>query len=103
MTDFSMRPPMQGQPGLSADARALILYEANKKETLVAYFLAFFLGVLGVHNFYLKRTGVAVAQLILTLLIVTIIVSLVWVFVEMFLIHGWVRAQNNNLATQLGA
>ncbi len=83
--------------------RALILFEANKKEALVAYLLAFFLGWLGGHNFYLKRTGVAVAQLILTLTIVGAAVTFIWVIVDAFLIHGWVRNQNNLLATQLGA
>ena len=40
-----------------------MLFEANKKTALVAYILWFFLGLFGGHNFYLKRTGVAVAQL----------------------------------------
>ena len=53
--------------GLSNDTRALMLFEANKKTALVAYLLWFFLGWLGAHNFYLRRTGVAVAQLILTI------------------------------------
>jgi TM2 domain-containing membrane protein YozV len=65
--------------------------------------LWFFLGLFGAHNFYLKRTGVAVAQLILTLTVVGMVISLVWVFVDAFLIPGWVRNQNNLLAVQLGA
>ena len=63
-------PNVAQQSGLSRDARAIMLYEANKKTALIAYILWFFLGLLGGHNFYLKRTGVAVAQLILTLTIV---------------------------------
>jgi TM2 domain-containing membrane protein YozV len=97
------RQTMQQQGGLSNDARALMLFEANKKTVLVAYLLWFFLGAFGAHNFYLKRTGVAVAQLILTLTIVGLIISLVWVLVDAFLIPGWVRNQNNLLAAQLGA
>src|SRR2546427_8383162 len=94
------RPP---QGGLSSDARALMLFEANKKTALVAYLLWFFLGLLGVHNFYLKRTGVAVTQLILTLTLVGMVITIFWVLVDAFLIPGWVRTQNNLLATQLGA
>jgi TM2 domain-containing membrane protein YozV len=94
---------MQQQGGLSADTRALMLFEANKKTALVAYLLWFFLGLFGAHNFYLKRTGVAVAQLILTLTVVGMVVSLIWVIVDAFLIPGWVRNQNNLLAVQLGA
>jgi len=89
--------------GLSNDARALMLYEANKKTALVAYLLWFFIGSLGGHNFYLKRTGVAVAQLILSITVVGLIISVLWVLVDAFLIPGWIRNQNNLLAMQLGA
>jgi len=93
----------QQHGGLSNDARAMMLFEANKKTALVAYLLWFFVGLLGGHNFYLKRTGVAVTQLILSLTLVGILVTIVWVLVDAFLIPGWVRNQNNLLAKQLGA
>ena len=98
-------PATTAQPhgGLSNDARAMMLFEANKKTALVAYLLWFFVGLLGGHNFYLKRTGVAVTQLILSLTLVGILVTIVWVLVDAFLIPGWVRNQNNLLAKQLGA
>jgi TM2 domain-containing membrane protein YozV len=89
--------------GLSRDARAMMLFEANKKTALTAYILWFFLGLLGGHNFYLGRTGVAVAQLILTLTVVGMAITVFWVLVDAFLIPGWVRNQNNMLALQLGA
>ena len=98
-----MRHTIQQQGGLSTDTRALMLFEANKKTAVVAYLLWFFLGLLGGHNFYLKRTGVAVAQLILSLTMVGLVITIVWVFVDAFLIPGWVRNQNNLLAAQLGA
>jgi uncharacterized membrane protein YhaH (DUF805 family)/TM2 domain-containing membrane protein YozV len=88
--------------GVSEDARAMMLFEANRKSTPVAYLLWFFLGMFGAHNFYLKRTGVAVAQLILTLTLVGTIVTIVWVIVDAFLIPGWIRRQNTQLAAQLG-
>src|SRR5499427_1653964 len=97
------RQNIQQQGGVSNDTRALMLFEANKKTALVAYLLWFFLGMLGGHNFYLKRTGVAVAQLILSITIVGMLITIVWVFVDAFLIPGWVRNQNNMLAAQLGA
>ena len=98
-----IRHTIQQQGGLSSDTRALMLYEANKKTALVAYILWFFLGLVGGHNFYLKRTGVAVTQLILTLTLVGMVVTIVCAFVDAFLIPGWVRNQNNILAAQLGA
>jgi TM2 domain-containing membrane protein YozV len=94
---------IQQQGGLSSDARAMMLFEANKKTALVAYILWFFVGLFGGHNFYLKRTGVAVAQLILTITIVGMAITIFWVLVDAFLIPGWVRNQNNLLAVQLGA
>jgi TM2 domain-containing membrane protein YozV len=102
MTDLS-QAHAAGVPGLSADARALMIYEANKKSMLAAYLLWFFLGWFGAHNFYLRRTGVAIAQLILTLTGVGFVVTFVWVIVDAFLIPGWVHRSNNLLALQLGA
>jgi TM2 domain-containing membrane protein YozV len=89
--------------GLSHDTRVFLLYEANKKTALVAYLLWFFVGLFGAHNFYLERTGVAVAQLILSLTLVGMLITIIWVIVDAFLIPGWVRRQNNLLAKQLGA
>jgi TM2 domain-containing membrane protein YozV len=98
-----MRHQINQSGGLSNDARVLMLYEANKKTALVAYLLWFFLGLFGAHNFYLGRTGVAVAQLILSLILVGMVITIVWVIVDAFLIPSWVRQQNNLLAAQLGA
>jgi TM2 domain-containing membrane protein YozV len=98
-----MRHQINQGGGPSNDARILMLYEANKKTALVAYLLWFFLGWFGGHNFYLERTGVAVTQLILSLTVVGLTITIIWVLVDAFLIPGWVRRQNNLLAVQLGA
>jgi TM2 domain-containing membrane protein YozV len=97
-----MRQAISRQGELSSDTRALMLFEANKKTALVAYLLWLFLGLLGAHNFYLKRTGAAVAQLLLSITVVGMIITVVWVLVDAFLIPGWVRTQNNLLAMELG-
>jgi TM2 domain-containing membrane protein YozV len=98
-----MRHQINQSGGLSNDARVLMLYEANKKTALVAYLLWFFLGLFGAHNFYLGRTGVAVTQLILSLILIGMIITIFWVLVDAFLIPGWIRRENNLLAAQLGA
>jgi TM2 domain-containing membrane protein YozV len=96
--------PMAAQArALSDGTRALMLFEANKKVPVVAFLLWFFLGLFGAHNFYLGRTGVAVTQLILSITIVGLIITWVWWVVDAFLISGWIREQNNQLAMQLGA
>lgn len=58
-----------------------------EKSQLVTVLLAFFTGSLGLHNFYLGRTGTGMAQLLITLLSLGLLgwVSAIWAFVEMIL------------------
>jgi TM2 domain-containing membrane protein YozV len=91
------------QPGLGTDARAMMMFEVNKKDICAAYALWFFLGYFGAHNFYLRRTGVAVMQLVLTLTIIGLAINFFWHFIDAFLIPGWVRRENSLLAWTLGA
>jgi len=51
----------------SRDAKTMMRYDANKKSLVVAYILWFFFAGVGAHRFYLKRTGSAVAMLIIFL------------------------------------
>ena len=57
------------------------------KSRLAYLLLAWFLGVLGIHNFYIGRNGVGLAQLLITLLtgifILPLIVVGIWVLIEM--------------------
>jgi TM2 domain-containing membrane protein YozV len=105
MTDLSpgIRHQINQSGGLSNDTRVLMLFDANKKIAVVAYILWLFLGWFGGHNFYLGRTGVAITQLILTLTVIGWLITIIWVFVDGFLIPSWVRRENNQLAAQLGA
>ncbi len=58
----------------------------SSKSRLVAFLLAFFVGVLGVHNFYLGKTGLGIAQLILTITIIGSIASSIWALVDWIMI-----------------
>ncbi len=64
--------------------------DPNAKSRIAAGLLAFFLGSLGVHNFYLGYVGKAVTQLLLTvvgwILIVGPIASGIWALVEAIMI-----------------
>ncbi|WP_018143410.1 TM2 domain-containing protein [Alloscardovia criceti] len=70
-----------------ADGQPLIVGDKNK---IVAALLAFFLGALGIHNFYLGYTTRGVIQLLMTLVGWIIIfppfVAAIWAFVEFILI-----------------
>lgn len=73
--------------------------EKRKPNLLVAYLLWFFLGGFGGHRFYFKKTGSAVAMIllivasfVLTFIFIGIfgfLVSGIWVLVDAFLIPGW--------------
>ena len=66
------------------------------RSKLVALLLWGFLGSLGVHNFYLGRTGIAITQLILTLVgyatvwflvgFIPLAVVFVWLIVDLIMI-----------------
>lgn len=60
----------------------------NAKSKLAAGLLGIFLGVFGVHNFYLGYTGKAVAQLLITLLSCSVLspISALWGIIEGILI-----------------
>jgi TM2 domain-containing membrane protein YozV len=88
---------------VSNDTRALLLYEANRISEPLVFLLAIYVRVFGGHNFYLGRKGVAIAQLVLSCLVVTLIVSIIWVIVDLFKIPGIVRERNMALARDLGA
>ena len=56
------------------------------KQWMVAVILAFFLGTLGVHNFYLGYTTKGIIQLILSLTVIGMLVTGIWAFVEFIMI-----------------
>lgn len=87
------------------DARELLLLESEMKNRgksmVVAYVLWYFLGIFGGHRFYMKKTGSAVAQLILSLTFIGLIVTGIWWIVDAFLLHTWVKEENAVLENQL--
>lgn len=109
MTNFSNSP--MGST-ISSDAKAMMLFDANKKSALIAYLCWFFLGGVGAHRFYGGKTGSGIVQLVMLIsgfvLLAAGGVGLVvlgalgiWVLVDAFLIPGWIRTQNTILAQSL--
>ncbi|HEY8191245.1 MAG TPA: TM2 domain-containing protein [Alphaproteobacteria bacterium] len=70
----------------------------NRATTLL---LAFFLGGLGIHRFYVGKKGSAIAQLLLTLTIVGALATGVWVLVDMIRIASgtFEDAEGRRIAT----
>ena len=75
---------------LACGVAAAPQFQKSEKNKIVAALLAFFLGGLGIHNFYLGYKGKAIAQLLLSLigwiLIIGPAVSGIWAFVEFIMI-----------------
>lgn len=55
----------------------------NDRNKLIAALLAFFVGVLGVHRFYLGRTGSGIVMLVLTCTLFGMLISGPWAFIDM--------------------
>lgn len=85
-----MAQPVWLQPVLMAPGMAMGMAMTPPKSKVSAALLAFFLGWLGVHNFYLGHTGKGVAQLLMTIFLFWTVVApvalMIWVFVEFILI-----------------
>ena len=65
-----------------APASAVYDSDVSDKSRLIAAILAWFLGCFGIHNFYVGRTGNAIAQLILSITVIGLVVSGVWVLID---------------------
>jgi TM2 domain-containing membrane protein YozV len=76
--------PVPGhQPVLAAAAASKPAPVENDRNKIVAAVLAFVVGPLGIHRFYLGRTGSAVAMLVLTCTVFGMIISVPWAIVDM--------------------
>ena len=95
-----------------SDANLMMQYDANKKSAGIAYILWLFMGLLGAHRFYLgeKGTGIFMLAITLTSFVLmfvsigfsTIFITIIWAFVDLFLIPRMTRKYNNDLAVRLG-
>ena len=75
-----------GQPGYAQPAYGQPVVAGAPKQWIVAVLLAFCLGTLGIHNFYLGYTTKGIIQLVLTISVIGIFVSGPWVLIELIMI-----------------
>jgi len=75
--------------------------DISEKSRTAALLFAFFLGGLGIHRFYVGKTGTAIIQLILTLTFFGAVISAPWAFIDfVIIIAGEFRdGQNKRIKT----
>ena len=80
--------PQQGyaQPAFGQPAFAQGVYANPPKQWIVALLLAFFVGFLGVHNFYLGYNSRGLIQLLLSVIIIGLPITAIWAFIEFIMI-----------------
>ena len=85
---YTAGQPAYGQPGYAAGQPAYgqPVVGTAPKQWLVAALLAFFLGALGIHNFYLGYTAKGIIQLVLTITVIGAFISVIWAFIEFIMI-----------------
>ena len=77
--------PAYGQPAYGQQAYGQPVVGAPK-QWIVAVLLAFFLGTLGIHNFYLGYTTKGIIQLVLTITVIGIFVSGPWALIDFIML-----------------
>ena len=75
-----------GQPAYGQPAYGQPFAVGAPKQWTVAVILAFFLGTLGVHNFYLGYTTKGIIQLVLTITVIGIFVSGPWALIDFIML-----------------
>ena len=82
----SFGQPAFGQPSFGQPAFGQGAYATPPKQWIVALLLAFFVGVFGIHNFYLGYTTRGIIQLVLAITFIGAPVAAIWAFVEFIMI-----------------
>ena len=78
--------PAYGQPAYGQPAYGQPFAAGAPKQWIVAVILAFVLGTLGVHNFYLGYTTKGIIQLVLTITVIGIFVSGPWALIDFIML-----------------
>ena len=78
--------PAYGQPAYGQPAYGQPFAAGAPKQWIVAVILAFFLGTLGIHNFYLGYTTKGIIQLVLTITVIGIFVSGPWALIDFIML-----------------
>jgi TM2 domain-containing membrane protein YozV len=94
---------MSSQPYPNPQAIFYQQYEAVRRDEVVGVLLALFLGCLGVHHFYLRRTGLGILYICVTLTFFGFFLTSFVSFIECFFMPGRVREFNAIQAAGIAA
>ena len=83
---FAAGQQAYGQPAYGQPAYGQPFAAGAPKQWIVAVLLAFFLGTLGIHNFYLGYTTKGIIQLVLTITVIGIFVSGPWALIDFIML-----------------
>jgi TM2 domain-containing membrane protein YozV len=75
--------PVPGSSPPPAAAYSAAQPPADDRNKFIAALLAFFIGPLGIHRFYLGRTGSGIAMVLLSCTLVGLLVTVPWAFIDM--------------------
>jgi TM2 domain-containing membrane protein YozV len=76
--------PMPTAPGpRRAVPPAIVAPPTNDRNKYVAAVMAFVIGTLGIHRFYLGRTGSGIIMLVLSITVIGLVISAPWALIDM--------------------
>lgn len=75
--------PMPTASGPRRAAPPATVVVANDRNKYVAAVMAFVIGTLGIHRFYLGRTGSGIIMLVLSITVVGLVISAPWALIDM--------------------
>lgn len=92
---------LQAQQGLNSTQQLMFQSEyANaQKNSTIAILLAFFIGGLGGHRFYMGQVGLGVVYCLFSWTFIPSIIA----FIELFLLSGRVKRYNENKAVEIAS
>lgn len=79
---LSVFPVPGAAPAVPVTGGRTAAHPTTDRNKLVAALLAFFIGTLGIHRFYLGRTGSGIAMLVLTCTLVGLFVTAPWALID---------------------
>lgn len=85
-----------------SDAQAIETRIANEAPNATpAFLLCLFLGMIGAHRFYLGRKFSGFLQLLISLTVIGLVVTIPWAIIDLFLIGGICREEREKMRQQL--